>query len=272
MGQSPPGRTYNDRGEGMPFVQGAAEFGQQHPEPIKWCTEPRKVAAPGDLLVSVRAPVGALSIAAQRLAIGRGLAIVRGLDGIALTAFLRLALEAGVAELRSRAGGGMFESITRAGLSGLSLDKPPLAEQRRIIDLVGAADDVMARAGSELESLIDARRAMLRSLLAAREGWARTTLGEIAVEVRDRVANPARSGLDRYVGLEHFESDVPLPRHGHPSEVTSQKSVFRVDDVLFGTLRPYLRKVALAPWPGICSTDVLVDRSRPDQVLPQFLY
>ena len=139
MGQSPPGSSYNDRGEGLPFLQGSAEFGSRHPVPVKWCSEPRRVAQPGDVLVSVRAPVGDLNVAETETAIGRGLAIVRG-GPYALTDFLMLAIEAGVDELLARSGAGMFTSITKDGLASLPIVLPSLVVQRRVVDLVDAVD------------------------------------------------------------------------------------------------------------------------------------
>jgi len=139
MGQSPPGSTYNEIKDGLPFIQGSAEFGAIHPEPIKWCSAPARVAQAGDLLVSVRAPVGDINYADEPLAIGRGLAIVRGREE-ATTRFLALAIEAQLPQLRSLSGGGMFESVTKKGLSALRFRLPPVPEQRRIADLVSCVD------------------------------------------------------------------------------------------------------------------------------------
>ena len=83
MGQSPPGTTVHDwhgnttTAGGLPFVQGNAEFSNRTPQPVKWCGSPLKVARKGDVLISVRAPVGELNIVDQDLAIGRGLAAIR---------------------------------------------------------------------------------------------------------------------------------------------------------------------------------------------------
>lgn len=77
MGQSPPGRTYNEAGEGMPFFQGRTDFGFRYPENRKFCTEPKRIADPDDTLVSVRAPVGDINVAWERCCIGRGLAALR---------------------------------------------------------------------------------------------------------------------------------------------------------------------------------------------------
>ena len=83
MGQSPPGHTVFDREsintgeEGLPFIQGNAEFGELYPTPIKWCVNPPKIANPGAILISVRAPVGEMNrVLTNEMSIGRGLAAI----------------------------------------------------------------------------------------------------------------------------------------------------------------------------------------------------
>ena len=74
MGQSPNGSTINDEKNGMPFLQGCADFGTKHPFERVWCSKPTRIAKEGDLLLSVRAPVGDTNIANQEYCIGRALA------------------------------------------------------------------------------------------------------------------------------------------------------------------------------------------------------
>ena len=74
MGQSPDSKSYNDTGDGVPFFQGNADFGARYPVTRKWCSEPTKMAAPNDILISVRAPIGAMNYARENCCIGRGLA------------------------------------------------------------------------------------------------------------------------------------------------------------------------------------------------------
>lgn len=81
MGQSPPGRTYNDSGQGVPFYQGRTDFGFRFPTRRVYCTEPTRFAKTGDTLVSVRAPVGDINMASEGCAIGRGIAAVRHTTG-----------------------------------------------------------------------------------------------------------------------------------------------------------------------------------------------
>ncbi|GFO97030.1 restriction modification system DNA specificitydomain-containing protein [groundwater metagenome] len=77
MGQSPPGTTYNEIGDGLPFYQGITDFGFRFPSRRVYCTAPTRFAEEGDVLLSVRAPVGSLNVAEERCAIGRGVAALR---------------------------------------------------------------------------------------------------------------------------------------------------------------------------------------------------
>ncbi|HFO1381781.1 restriction endonuclease subunit S [Pseudomonas aeruginosa] len=81
MGQSPPGDTYNEVGEGLPFYQGRTDFGFRFPKQRIFCTEPTRLAGAGDTLVSVRAPVGDVNIALEACALGRGVAGLRHPEG-----------------------------------------------------------------------------------------------------------------------------------------------------------------------------------------------
>lgn len=76
MGQSPPGKSYNEEGVGFPFFQGRADFTFRFPEKRVYTTDPKRFANQFDTLVSVRAPVGDMNIASEKCCIGRGLAAV----------------------------------------------------------------------------------------------------------------------------------------------------------------------------------------------------
>jgi type I restriction enzyme S subunit len=180
MGQSPPGDTYNTDGIGMPFMQGSAEFGEHYPEPVKFCSAPAKIAEVGDLLLSVRAPVGDSNFANQRIAIGRGLATVRAKRG-ADTNFLRLVIQLNTAGLLATSGTGMFSSITGKNLREFGVNLPPLVEQKRIVDVVSSVDAYIDALQQQADTTRTARNAVLHELLSAGgDDWTETTLGEIA--------------------------------------------------------------------------------------------
>ena len=81
MGQSPPGETYNDVSDGLPFYQGRRDFGFRYPALRVYCSAPKRAAQAGDALVSVRAPVGDVNMAEEPCCIGRGVAAVRHNSG-----------------------------------------------------------------------------------------------------------------------------------------------------------------------------------------------
>lgn len=101
-------------------------------------------------------------------------------------------------------------------------------------------------------------------------GWTAESFGDMCIRVQDS-ASPIPNGQRFYLGLEHLASGFPvLVGRGSESEVRSGKTAFRKGDVLFGKLRPYLRKSALVSEDGICSTDILVFRAS-DKSLAEFL-
>lgn len=143
MGQSPPGDTYNETGDGLPFFQGKAEFGEVSPSPRKWCNAPKKIAEAGDILMSVRAPVGPTNVADVRCCIGRGLAAIRVNSEILDPVYLRFVLRHDEPRLASMGQGSTFAAIGRAELAATDFPLPPLPEQRRIVDLLSRAEGIV---------------------------------------------------------------------------------------------------------------------------------
>ena len=103
-------------------------------------------------------------------------------------------------------------------------------------------------------------------------GWTRVAFGDVAVSVNDRIDNPLDAGVERYVGLEHLDSDsLAIRRWAPPTAVTATKLLFRRGDIIFGRRRVYQRKLAVADFDGICSAHALVLRAKSRIVLPEFL-
>lgn len=120
LGQSPPSSTYNEIGDGLPFFQGKVDFRRLHPVPRVWCTDGRKFAESGDILISVRAPVGDVNVATEHCGIGRGLAAVRpGPDSDSW--FLYFALLHTKPTLEAMATGSTFASVNRSTLKDLDI-------------------------------------------------------------------------------------------------------------------------------------------------------
>jgi len=149
LGQSPPSSTYNEDGKGLPFYQGKLEFGRVYPTTRKWCIAPKKVAEKGDVLISVRAPVGPTNVCPEKACIGRGLAAIRGLGGIG-TFFIFYLLRSFENEIAQKGTGTTFSAIGGDQLRKLKTPLPPLNEQVRI---VARLEELLVRLDAGVEGL-----------------------------------------------------------------------------------------------------------------------
>ena len=140
MGQSPPGDTYNIEGNGLPFFQGKADFGDRYPTTRKWCSAPTRTAEPHDILLSVRAPVGPTNLAHEDCCIGRGLAAIRANPVRADQDYLRFFFKYQEPFLSKQGQGSTFAAIGGKEVARLEVPLPPLSEQRRIVEILDQAD------------------------------------------------------------------------------------------------------------------------------------
>lgn len=182
-GQSPPSETYNNSGVGLPFFQGKTEFGELYPTVRKWCDSPTKIAEAGDILISVRAPVGPTNVASVRSGIGRGLAAVRAARFVEprwLLNFLRFSEQ----KLAALGTGTTFAAITGDVLRDHVIPLAPLHEQRRIVARIDAlfaeiaeGEAALAAARKGLEH-VPPRAAQGRRVRRTDEGLARGELSK----------------------------------------------------------------------------------------------
>ena len=144
MGQSPNSDSYNEDEDGIPFFQGNAEFGRIYPTIKKWCNKPLKIAEPNDILISVRAPVGAVNINKVQSCIGRGLSAIRSNNNIDFK-YLYYSLLISEKTLNASAQGSTFTAINSGDLKNLKLRIPPLKEQEKIAEILSTVDSQIAR-------------------------------------------------------------------------------------------------------------------------------
>lgn len=131
-GQSPESKYYNSNGDGLPFFQGKADFGELYPSIRVYCSQPTKIAEKDDILLSVRAPVGPTNLAPCRVCIGRGLTAIRPSE-VLLTRYVLLFFRYFEAQLASKGTGTTFKAITQDVVKNLEIPIPPLPEQERIV-------------------------------------------------------------------------------------------------------------------------------------------
>ena len=165
MGQSPPGDTYNEIGDGLPFYQGRTDFGFRFPNRRVYCSAPTRIAKKGDTLVSVRAPVGDINMADERCCIGRGVAGVRHKTGArSYTYYAMRTLEESFA--RFEAEGTVFGSINKNDFHNLVSVTPRPNLVDYFESVVGLLDDKIETNENQSCTLAALRDALLPKLIS----------------------------------------------------------------------------------------------------------
>ncbi len=179
MGQSPPSATCSESGDGLPFIQGNGEFGVRYPSPRLRCSAPTRVAEAGDLLMSVRAPVGEVNQATTRTVIGRGLSALRfSADD---QDFAWHALRWSTEKLNKLAQGSTFVAVSRQDVETLEIPWHGVAN-KRIAAVLDTVDEAIAKTEAVIAKLKHVRAGLLHDLLTR-------GLDEHG-ELRDPVAHP----------------------------------------------------------------------------------
>jgi len=163
-GQSPEGIHYNQNGVGEPFYQGKKEFGDRFVgAATTWTTRVTKQANSGDIVMSVRAPVGPVNILRSSACIGRGLAAIRPRSGVDRD-FIYYQLQAMQNQIAGTEGA-IFASINKGQIEALPIWLPPLAEQRRIVakieDLQSVCAEVSANIVRRKSKTVELRQSVL---------------------------------------------------------------------------------------------------------------
>lgn len=167
MGSSPPGTSYNEQGEGIPFYQGVRDFGVRFPSRRVWTTSPVRLAEQGDTLVSVRAPVGRTNLARERMCLGRGVAGLRSKRGYAMTLFHQVRAASDV-WAPFEAVGTVFGAINKGQLESIALPAIDHSQAERLETELVALEDQIAAALVENDRLAAARDELLPLLMSGK--------------------------------------------------------------------------------------------------------
>jgi type I restriction enzyme S subunit len=183
LGQSPKGEYYNEEGDGPHFIQGSKNFGNKYPELERFCSQPKREAEEGDVLISVRAPVGPVNIAPEDLCIGRGVTALKMDDGS--NEYLYYYLKYFENKWSQYADGTAFNSITKSDLQNLEIPYPPVEEQKKISGLLYQIDSKIETNNRINDILEEMSRALFRSRLVEFEPYEEfksSELGDIPEE------------------------------------------------------------------------------------------
>lgn len=202
MGQSPDSSSYNEDGDGMPFFQGNADFGEVYPNERIWCNDPKKVAEPGDILISVRAPIGALNYAKDECCIGRGLAAITIEDEAERNYVFHL-LKAKNSDLNKQGTGSTFKAIGKAVLEEVQVPQISREEQQNYMKMMDLLESIIRERKTQLASLDELIKARFVELFGDpvqnQFGWEKKRFDEICENLDSR-RKPITSS-DRVVGV-----------------------------------------------------------------------
>jgi type I restriction enzyme S subunit len=175
-------------------------------------------------------------------------------------------------------GGATREALTKDTIGDFEIPFPPLLTQHKIASILSAYDNLIENNTRRIQILEEMAQALYREwfvefrfpghekvkmveseLGMVPEGWEIRKLGDIAREIRRSVKPDQINPETPYVGLQHIpRKSIALSEWGTANEVKSTKLFFEVGEILFGKIRPYFHKVAVAPINGVCSTDTIV--------------
>ncbi len=283
-GQSPKSEYYNTDGNGLPFFQGKADFGELYPQIRVYCSEPIRIAEKDDILLSVRAPVGPTNLAPTKVCIGRGLSAIRPNKEIERK-YLLLYFRYFEAQLSSKGTGTTFKAITQRTIRNLEIPVLPLEKQQRIVsrieDLFSELDKGVETLQTIKEQLAVYRQAVLKEALNGIKGQP-YTVKDVCKEIKvGIVIKPSQYYTDEQVGIKAFRSANVREFHvedknwaylsiaGHQANA---RSIVHTGDILI-VRSGYPGTACVVPeqFNGCNAIDILIAVPNRDLVLPEFL-
>lgn len=219
MGQSPASETYNNNADGLPFYQGNADFGEIHPQTRIWCSAPVKIANKGDLLISVRAPIGALNIATEQCCIGRGLAALTPKLDKCRIKYIYFAIQSKINFLIANGTGSTFKAVNKNTLENLLIPVSSLNKQDEIVNIF-----------EKLNNIINKRKEQLLLMDNAVKSRFIEMFGEAQVNPRNFTIMPWEKVFFTTTGK--LDSNAMVEDGQYPF-FTCAKEIFKIDTYAF---------------------------------------
>ena len=242
MGQSPDSDSYNENGNGVPFFQGNADFGERYPVTRKWCSVPTKMASPEDILISVRAPIGAMNYAKEECCIGRGLAALTPNREKVSPEYIFWLLKGKNEELNSKGTGSTFKAIGRNILEETLVPDISLEKQAECSIILEKTYKVISSRKQQLQKLDELVKARFVEMFGAYPlnpmGWKKGTIRDVVADVRYGSSRPAvDGGKYPYLRMNNItyggELDLSDVKRIDVPENELEKCTVRRGDVLF---------------------------------------
>ena len=217
MGQSPKSEFYNTEKIGLPFLQGNRTFGKKYPYFDTYCSEPKKVAKKGEVLLSVRAPVGDINIASEEICIGRGLASLNAKNNN--NEYLYFLLHYLKTIIINNESGSVFGAVNKTALSNITFFLPPPPKQKAIAAVLSSLDDKIDLLHRQNKTLEQMAETLFRQWFVeeADEGWEESTLPDefdflMGQSPKGTSFNEEGIGTPMYQGNADFDFRFPNRR------------------------------------------------------------
>jgi len=164
MGQSPPSKFYNQEGKGLPFFQGKKEFNYKYPDIKIWTEKYNKMADKGDLLVSVRAPIGPCNIAPEKCAIGRGIAAIKA-NNETESLLLYYLIKFNEQKLDSKGTGTTFKAISKNSLNSFVVNLPKKENWEKVVSFIESKFSVIDKVEEAVDNSLKKAEMLKKAIL-----------------------------------------------------------------------------------------------------------
>jgi len=240
----------------------------------------------GELILSICATIGRPIIVDTDACIHDGFVWFENLSKEVSREYFYYFLSAQEEKLSSSRQIGTQGNLNTDIVSRLQFPLPPLAEQKKIANILSTVDEKIALIDNQIEETETLKKGLMQKLLTEGighgefkdseigripVGWGVVRLEKVAILSKAKFTPNNTESFD-YIGLEHMNQEKgTINGIGNSNETLSTKNIFDKGDILFGKLRPYLRKFYLADFKGVCSTEILVIKNK-NNIFNSFLF
>jgi type I restriction enzyme S subunit len=240
----------------------------------------------GDIILSTSATLGKTSYVDDE-AVGAivytGLVRMRPKNSEVYAPFIKYLLQSPrfTQQIESMGVGSVMKHFGPTHLKKISITLPTFDEQKTISELFPALEAAMEQVDGQVQHLKALRKSLINKLtkqkpefgnLLTKSNCKEYSIGDIAVEVPDRTDNPQKSGIEKFIGLEDFESgELTIQKFSSTEKLVSAMKLCKQGDVLFARRNAYLKRASLTDFDAVCSGDVIVMRAKEKIILPKFL-
>ncbi|MDM5257063.1 restriction endonuclease subunit S [Bacillus toyonensis] len=292
------GYTKEDLMESGPLTLGAMHIDSNNKldltEPVflskeKFEESPEIMVNKGDIIMAQRGSLGKVALIDKGIGeatINPSMVLLKGIKINSKYLYYALCSDNIQQTILSETSQTSIPMISQKQINNFLIPVPPLPEQEKISDVLSSVEEAIEKTQEIIEQADEVKKGLMKQLLTKGIGNTRfkeTELGIIPEEwdistfsflcdLRSEKFNPKIDKNMTYIGLEHIEQGTgKVLGSGNSKDTSSIKAVFKKGDVLFGKLRPYLKKYWLADFDGVCVTEILPLVAR-ENMLPEFLF